>query len=169
MSVNVVPTPVLGSKFEERAKELPQQAGAHHIPKQPAPSATTSSATTEPGTSTGTTTQSSATTMGPAPFCGDGMIMAPFEECDDGNSEDGDGCNSDCVASAKLLWSDADRMVFWLASNQNDPRAVVVDARTGVERGVTTPLRDDGGSPRRGAARAPRSGPSTGPDLFSFS
>jgi len=31
------------------------------------------------------------------PVCGDGMQVAPAEECDDGNDYDGDGCRSDCT------------------------------------------------------------------------
>ena len=29
--------------------------------------------------------------------CGDGVILSPYEECDDGNTLDGDGCSSACV------------------------------------------------------------------------
>ena len=32
----------------------------------------------------------------PEPFCGDGKID-PGEECDDGNNENGDGCNANCM------------------------------------------------------------------------
>lgn len=31
-----------------------------------------------------------------APYCGDGIINQTFEQCDDGNNEDGDGCSSTC-------------------------------------------------------------------------
>ena len=30
-------------------------------------------------------------------LCGDGVVQSDFEECDDGNHEDGDGCSSDCL------------------------------------------------------------------------
>ena len=30
------------------------------------------------------------------PFCGDGRITLPFEECDDANSVDRDGCSAQC-------------------------------------------------------------------------
>ena len=30
-------------------------------------------------------------------LCGDGYKIFPYEECDDGNSEDGDGCSSSCT------------------------------------------------------------------------
>ncbi len=30
------------------------------------------------------------------PTCGDGIVRAPIEECDDGNQRDGDGCTSTC-------------------------------------------------------------------------
>jgi cysteine-rich repeat protein len=28
--------------------------------------------------------------------CGDGVVQSPMEECDDGNSNDGDTCHNDC-------------------------------------------------------------------------
>lgn len=37
-----------------------------------------------------------------APFCGDGSIDLGHEACDDGNNAGGDGCPSDCGASACL-------------------------------------------------------------------
>ena len=30
------------------------------------------------------------------PVCGDGVVEAPQEECDDGNTDDGDGCTAAC-------------------------------------------------------------------------
>lgn len=36
--------------------------------------------------------------------CGDGVVD-PGEDCDDGNAVDGDGCNTDCGASGRVLWS----------------------------------------------------------------
>ena len=30
------------------------------------------------------------------PVCGDGVLEAPQEECDDGNEEDGDDCTARC-------------------------------------------------------------------------
>ena len=35
-------------------------------------------------------------TLPPAVNCGNGVVEAPFEECDDGNTIDGDGCSSVC-------------------------------------------------------------------------
>jgi len=29
--------------------------------------------------------------------CGNGVLEAPYEECDDGNTDNGDGCSSDCL------------------------------------------------------------------------
>ncbi|WP_437974477.1 DUF4215 domain-containing protein [Sorangium sp. So ce295] len=29
-------------------------------------------------------------------MCGDGVVEPPREQCDDGNTDDGDGCTSDC-------------------------------------------------------------------------
>jgi cysteine-rich repeat protein len=39
---------------------------------------------------------SSSETVLPAPRCGDGVLQAP-ESCDDGNSDDGDGCLTTCI------------------------------------------------------------------------
>ena len=36
------------------------------------------------------------------PHCGDGLVNQDYEECDDGNNADGDGCSSDC------LWEELD-------------------------------------------------------------
>src|SRR5262249_10484554 len=35
-------------------------------------------------------------TLGPAAVCGDGVIEAPFETCDDNNTAADDGCTPDC-------------------------------------------------------------------------
>ncbi len=60
----------------------------------------TSGASTTDGTSTDMTTA----TTGPAPFCGDGAINAPGEECDDGNDDPNDGCDGAC-ARARLVFA----------------------------------------------------------------
>jgi cysteine-rich repeat protein len=31
-------------------------------------------------------------------YCGDGELDPPYEECDDGNAQNGDGCSAGCVA-----------------------------------------------------------------------
>jgi cysteine-rich repeat protein len=36
--------------------------------------------------------------------CGNGMLELN-EDCDDGNTEDSDGCNADCTPSGSILWS----------------------------------------------------------------
>jgi cysteine-rich repeat protein len=36
--------------------------------------------------------------------CGDGILDAN-EDCDDGNGIDGDGCNRDCTAAGRVIWS----------------------------------------------------------------
>ncbi|MEZ4338152.1 MAG: hypothetical protein R3B82_16145 [Sandaracinaceae bacterium] len=38
--------------------------------------------------------------LGPPPSCGDGTVTAGFEECDDTNTTDGDGCSADCREEA---------------------------------------------------------------------
>jgi cysteine-rich repeat protein len=32
----------------------------------------------------------------PGPVCGDGGLQPDFEECDDANNDDGDGCSAGC-------------------------------------------------------------------------
>lgn len=59
---------------------------------------TTGGESSSSGSSTGAASASSTgdeTTGPPEPFCGDGF-KNPGEECDDGNSDDDDGCYSDC-------------------------------------------------------------------------
>lgn len=55
---------------------------------------TTSSSTT---TTTTTTTSTSTTTTTLGESCGNGVVDGD-EQCDDGNAEDGDGCEGDCTA-----------------------------------------------------------------------
>lgn len=43
------------------------------------------------------------TTGDPPAECGDGIVDAD-EACDDGNAEDGDGCNVDCLRSGSVVW-----------------------------------------------------------------
>jgi cysteine-rich repeat protein len=48
-----------------------------------------------------------------ASHCGDGVVQAPVEECDDGNRDDGDGCSSQCLrceaGEARFVWSQSGR------------------------------------------------------------
>lgn len=41
---------------------------------------------------------------GLGPHCGDGELEPTREECDDGNPDQGDGCNVDCLESGALIW-----------------------------------------------------------------
>lgn len=36
------------------------------------------------------------------PICGDGAIIRPSEQCDDGNTMNGDGCSSMCQVEANF-------------------------------------------------------------------
>ena len=70
---------------------------------------TSSADATSDGTSTGiggsTGDAETSTSGGPAePFCGDGVVD-PFEECDDGNHDDADGCRSDCIPTDAVVWT----------------------------------------------------------------
>ncbi|HYC55534.1 MAG TPA: DUF4215 domain-containing protein [Candidatus Binatia bacterium] len=55
-------------------------------------------------TSTSTTTSSSTTTV---PFCGDGFLDFG-EDCDDGDNEDNDGCDAECLLEGGTCVDDAD-------------------------------------------------------------
>lgn len=72
----------------------------------PPPSSGTSTSTST-GTSSGAESTSSdtggSTTASPQPVCGD-AVPEGAEACDDGNAVDGDGCNTDCVASGSPRW-----------------------------------------------------------------
>lgn len=48
--------------------------------------------------------QCAADCQGAGPHCGDGNTDAEFEQCDDGDAINGNGCNIDCVVSASTLW-----------------------------------------------------------------
>ena len=63
----------------------------------------TSDASSESSSSSGAGETDSGATTAVSPGCGDGILDGD-EECDDGNAVNGDGCNSDCVASGRALW-----------------------------------------------------------------
>ena len=63
---------------------------------------TTTTTTTVPTTTTTTTVPTTTTTTTVPYVCGDGTVTSTFEECDDGNLLDGDGCNSSCFLEGTL-------------------------------------------------------------------
>lgn len=65
---------------------------------------TTGDGTTS-SSSSGESSSESGEASTDAAACGDGVV-AVDEVCDDGNVEDGDGCNADCQPSGRVLWSD---------------------------------------------------------------
>ncbi len=69
---------------------------------------TDATSTTDPGTGDAPTDTTATTTTGePPPVCGNNVIEAPLEECDDGNLDDGDACLSTCVQATcgdGFLW-----------------------------------------------------------------
>ena len=77
------------------------------------------------------------------PFCGDGIVQSDFEECDDGNTEDGDGCLSDCQLARcgdGIVHADTEECDDGNLSNQDDClRSCVLAScgdgfvRTGIE------------------------------------
>lgn len=56
-------------------------------------------------------------------ICGDGLVNAEQEACDDANVREGDGCNSDCRASGNRVWCLDD---FGPADVDALPRALAV-------------------------------------------
>lgn len=62
---------------------------------------------------------------GPMPegICGDGLVNAEQEACDDANDREGDGCNTDCRASGERVWCLDD---FGPADVDALPKAVAV-------------------------------------------
>ncbi len=53
--------------------------------------------TTSLASTDGATTDTTTATTGVAPYCGDGALNAPGEECDDGNDDPNDGCDDACA------------------------------------------------------------------------
>ena len=56
------------------------------------------------GSSNGEYGHCAADCQGDGPACGDGHIDRGFEQCDDGDTIDGNGCNIDCALSGSTLW-----------------------------------------------------------------
>jgi hypothetical protein len=95
---------------------------------------TTSSSTTSDDTTT-------TSTGGPTPFCGDGVINGPAEECDDGNADPDDWC-VDCYRGRLVFASsvqlsgatvngftgaDAYCKAYASMAKQNDPDSPITD------------------------------------------
>ena len=80
---------------------------------------------TEPGTTSSSSGEESST--GEVELCGNGVVDEG-EECDDGNTINGDGCNADCRPSHTLSWS-----VVYDGGNGDDcAEAVAADAEGNV-------------------------------------
>lgn len=93
---------------------------------------TLGSTSAQPGTVTGSSGDPGTTTDSFPPGtaqCGNGYVEGE-EQCDDGNADDGDGCNNDCLLRCGLVWS----AVVSAPTPQSDvqPRAVVADAQGNV-------------------------------------
>ena len=114
----------------------------------------------EPQSASGTTDDPGSSTDSPDAEAGDGAlcgnaIVDAGEDCDDGNSQDGDGCNADCRASGSTQWTmtiaseagtDAGRAVVFLGGGD-----IVVGGEVG--QGINWPRYALG--PRR-SRRRPR-------------
>ena len=89
----------------------------------------------------GTSTGGTSTGGGEAPYCGDGVVNQPFEECDDGNLDETDRCAVTChkirllfVTStllqgkmSGLAGADAYCKSLALAARQEDPDSPIED------------------------------------------
>lgn len=62
------------------------------------------STTAPPPDTTGDVTGSTESSTGPAGVCGNEEVEAG-EECDDGNTDDGDGCYSNCTLPFEIAWT----------------------------------------------------------------
>lgn len=69
----------------------------------PVGSESTSSTTAQSESSVEPSSGSGSTSAPDVPLCPDGVV-SQGEACDDGNTINGDGCNTDCSISATLLW-----------------------------------------------------------------
>lgn len=87
----------------ETGPEPTTSPGATSI--DPASTSTTATTTTlEPDTTTTAAPDTTDTTDIPPPGCGDG-ILAPEEDCEDGNLDDADGCDSTCVREVFYIFA----------------------------------------------------------------
>jgi cysteine-rich repeat protein len=93
----------------------------------------------------------------PAPdgICGDGLVNAPHEACDDANDREGDGCNSDCRASGERVWclddfgpADADALPTALAVGPSGDVAVIGRVYRAGEFTAWLEVVDASGAPR---------------------
>jgi cysteine-rich repeat protein len=84
---------------------------------------------TAPPTSTLTNTPTATPT--PVPFCGDGTLDAG-ETCDDGNTFDGDGCESDCTPTTvcALIYPGTERFVGGCGAPSHADVQAAVNAAT---------------------------------------
>lgn len=79
------------------------------------------------GDDTSSTGAAEGSTGAPEPLCGNG-VLDPDEGCDDGNHDDGDDCDSDCVPTEVIVWSVEQAG----AGGQHDCAARVVATAQGV-------------------------------------
>ncbi|HYD47669.1 MAG TPA: SBBP repeat-containing protein [Terriglobales bacterium] len=86
-------------------------------------------------TATATVTRTPTVTATPTPACGDNRIDrdAPFfEDCDDGNNEDDDGCPSDCKYQIEL----SPRLILGKGFCEDQPAAIELH-ETGTGRDIS--------------------------------
>ena len=79
----------------ESASSSPSTSDASGAAASGTDASSTTDAPTSGATSGATSDPTSGSTSAPAPVCGDGVVD-PGEQCDDGNTEDRDGCSNAC-------------------------------------------------------------------------
>ncbi|HHX58484.1 MAG TPA: DUF4215 domain-containing protein [Candidatus Moranbacteria bacterium] len=75
-----------------------------------------------------------------APFCGDGIINQPSEQCDDGNTQDGDGCSSTCQIEEEPDTPDTFTVSGVVFNDQN--KDALRQAEEGLYENVTVDIID---------------------------
>ncbi len=74
--------------------------------------------------------------------CGDGIIDTPLEQCDDGNTVDGDGCSAQCIperGAPVTLPAQVIELPFTENSNQNQPNQPTVPTQPVVSTQPSSP------------------------------
>lgn len=68
--------------------------------------------------------------------CGDGIMERPFERCDDGNTEDGDGCNHRCQIEGVIISPTRPAVVVGMEALKTRPRVLAIAILHGVPKYV---------------------------------
>ncbi len=80
------------------------QAETTTLPADTSGGTSDADSTTASADETAADTEATTTGSPQGPECGDGVVD-PLEECDDGNAVDDDGCTTDCIPTAAVVWT----------------------------------------------------------------